>query len=123
MDILVQYGWPGNIRELKNIIERYSILSKGPYFRIPKLDLVQSDSNERLPETAPNISLRDNERHFILKTLQKTGWKVSGPAGAAELLKINPSTLSFRIKKLGIKRPQGFPKRSRAISYSHQEIY
>ena len=115
LEILVQYSWPGNIRELINVIERYTILSKEPNFEIPNSTFFQSNLDNEGHEKSSNMSLEDNERDYILKTLQKSGWKVSGPGGAAEILKINPSTLSFRIRKLGIKRPKGFPKRSRVI--------
>jgi transcriptional regulator with GAF, ATPase, and Fis domain len=101
MDKLIQYDWPGNVRELENIIERGTILNSGPYFRVPDLGV-------GLPELAhpkANPTLEENERRHILWALQKTGWKVRGFGGAAELLAIHPSTLAFRMKKLGIQRP------------------
>ena len=100
MEKLMHYPWPGNVRELENILERGTILSSGPYFRAPELSL------EPLEFGSPKIdfSLQENERFHILRALQKTGWKVRGSGGAAELLKIHPSTLNFRMKKLGIRR-------------------
>lgn len=98
---LVKYDWPGNVRELENIIERGILLGNGKEFRIPPLgiDLPQSMNG------TGGHTLADNERRHILWALDQTGWKVRGKGGAAELLEINPSTLSFRMKKLGITRP------------------
>ncbi len=100
MDKLVLYDWPGNVRELENLIERGVILSPGPMFRVPELG---GRPTEIHPGAA--VTLNENERRHILWTLQKTGWKVRGRGGAAELLDIHPSTLAFRMKRLGIKRP------------------
>ena len=105
MDKLIQYDWSGNIRELENIIERGTILSHGALFRVPELGVGQPEFVHPKEDT----TLSGNERRHILWALQKTGWKVRGQGGAAELLKIHPSTLAFRIKKLGIQRPPRFP--------------
>jgi formate hydrogenlyase transcriptional activator len=113
IDKLVQYDWPGNVRELENIIERGAILSSPPHFRIP--DFGSSRSEIIQPKSV--LSLKENERQQILQALQKTGWKIRGQGGAAELLDIHPSTLVSRMKKLGIQRPKGIPKkRSTVIS-------
>ena len=99
IDKLMEYDWPGNVRELENVIERGSILSSGPYFQVPELIA----GHTQLPHNQTEINtLKDNERYHILRALERTGWKIRGPGGAAKLLDINPSTLSFRIKKLGI---------------------
>jgi len=111
MNKLIQYDWPGNIRELENIIERGTILSHGATFYVPKLGI---DSLEFGPQREYS-TLRENERRHIQWALLKTGWKVRGPGGAAELLEIHPSTLAFKMKKLGIQRPEGFSKRRSAI--------
>jgi formate hydrogenlyase transcriptional activator len=107
MDKLVQYHWPGNVRELENIIERGTILNSGKKFKVPELSVG--------PGTSDNFSikhtLRENERHHILWALNKKGWKVRGIGGAAELLDIHPSTLTYRMKRLGIIRPKGIPKK------------
>jgi transcriptional regulator with GAF, ATPase, and Fis domain len=108
MERLVQYDWPGNVRELENIIERSTILNSGPIFRIPELGVGNSDS--RGPRKDP--SLEENERQHILWALQKARWRIKGSGGAAGILKIHPSTLAFRMKKLGIQRPQLVPGRS-----------
>ncbi|HUT70772.1 MAG TPA: sigma 54-interacting transcriptional regulator [Desulfatiglandales bacterium] len=105
MEKLLQYEWPGNVRELENIIERGTILNTSPLFKIPELRTEQHEAS------APGggVTLRDNERRHVLWALQKTGWKVRGTGGAAELLDIPPSTLAFRMKKLGIQRPAKSP--------------
>jgi formate hydrogenlyase transcriptional activator len=112
---LQNYHWPGNIRELRNVIERAVIITRGA-----KLQLI--DNTEPLAQVAgfqqsaiPFVSqsfpaagaetLEQSEYNLILRTLKQVYWKVEGPGGAAELLKINPSTLRARMKKLGIARP------------------
>jgi formate hydrogenlyase transcriptional activator len=102
MEKLLQNDWPGNVRELENIIERGSILSKDNHFGVPELG---GGSFDQSPGHG-GMTLKDNERRHILWALQKTAWKVRGKGGAAELLEIHPSTLAFRMKKLGIQRPK-----------------
>ena len=103
MDALIRYRWPGNIRELENLIERAVILSPGPVLQVPLRDLDSRTNpgqvNERLQ------TLEDVERAHILMTLRETRWVLSGPNGAARRLGMNRSTLQFRMKKLGIVRP------------------
>ena len=99
MDKLMQYHWPGNVRELENIIERSIILSKDQSFRITEIDSQDSGN-----ETEPDGTLAEIERKYILRILNKTNWRISGPKGAAKLLGIPSTTLSFRMKKLGIDR-------------------
>ena len=102
MQKLLDYDWPGNVRELENIIERGIILNNGTFFRVPQLG-----GEEMTPGTSEGVvTLRENERRHILKALEKTNWKVRGTGGAAQLLDIPPSTLAFRMKKLGIQRPK-----------------
>jgi len=102
IDKLLQYDWPGNVRELENVIEHGTILSSGPEFHIPEFNI---DPYGKKEVSKKNSSLMENEKRHILWALKKTGWKVRGAKGAAELLEIHPSTLAFRMKKLGIKRP------------------
>ena len=103
MDALLAYDWPGNIRELENIIERALILSRNGAL----------DHGEWLPaekrSATPSSSrkLEDVEKTHILEVLRKTRWKVSGEKGAAAILGLNATTLEARMKKLGIKRDQG----------------
>ena len=104
MDALVDYSWPGNIRELQNLIERSVIRSRGERLDVPvdEIDKGVAARNMR----ASNGTLEDAERAHILATLKETRWVLSGPKGAAQRLGINRSTLQFRMKKLGIERPQ-----------------
>ena len=104
MEALTRYGWPGNIRELQNVIERAVILSPGPVLHVPIEDLLSGPAHARdgKPET-----MEEAERAHILKTLAETRWVLSGPRGAATRLGMNRSTLQFRMKKLGIVRPTG----------------
>ena len=102
MDALRHYPWPGNIRELENVIERAVILSSGPVLQISNHDLstrIVSRSDADRPQT-----LEEVERDHILTTLKGTRWILSGPSGAAARLGLNRSTLYFRMKKLGIVR-------------------
>ena len=102
MDALSRYSWPGNIRELENVIERAVILSSGPVLQVSSEDLrtrVAPGNNADHVQT-----LEEVERNHILKTLKETRWTLSGPSGAAGRLGLNRSTLYFRMKKLGIAR-------------------
>jgi formate hydrogenlyase transcriptional activator len=103
MDALTQYPWPGNIRELENVIERAVILSSGPVLRVPIRDLhtrIAPEHNQGRCQT-----LEEVERKHIVTTLKETRWVLSGPRGAATRLGLNRATLYFRMKKLGIVRP------------------
>ncbi len=102
LEALRRYPWPGNIRELENVIERAVILSSDPVLRISSQDLstriVSPAGADRLQ------TLEEVERSHILTTLKQTRWILSGPGGAAARLGLNRSTLYFRMKKLGIAR-------------------
>src|SRR5277367_7188049 len=100
MSALASYGWPGNIRELQNFIERSVILSDGTVLRPPLAELKHSGH----ADTQGAITLKDAERDHILKILSQTRWVVAGPNGAAALLGVKRSTLYFRMQKLGISR-------------------
>ncbi len=100
LEILKNYGWPGNIRELENLIERAVILSPGPALRVPLAELrAQAEAQGRGVET-----LAIAERDHILRGLEQTGWVLGGPKGAAALLGMKRTTLQSRMRKLGIKR-------------------
>jgi PAS domain S-box-containing protein len=128
MDLLVAYEWPGNIRELQNIIERAVVLSHGSVLTI-NANLLRAEvseasanpsraegrhaiasagaSNNRdtvLPGPPTPTSLKEVERGHIITVLQKTGGSIEGPNGAARILGLNPSTLRGRMRKLGIRR-------------------
>jgi len=102
MAALTRYPWPGNIRELENVIERAVILSSGP---VLKVSLSELRTHVALCEdTDLGQTLEEVERNHILATLKETRWVISGPKGAATRLGLNRSTLHFRMKKLGIFR-------------------
>jgi PAS domain S-box-containing protein len=105
MNQLIAYDWPGNIRELKNVVERTIITSKGIELQLPE-QFIGIASNTALSDKGADFStLEGVERQHISSVLQATGWRISGTKGAAKILDINPSTLRFRIKKLGIQKP------------------
>ena len=101
MDALVRYHWPGNIRELQNVIERAVILSPGPSLQVPPADLVPAQAPVTEPALAA-VTLTDAEREHILGALRETGGVVGGPNGAATRLGMKRSTLYKKMKKLGI---------------------
>ena len=103
MNRLVQYGWPGNIRELQNVIERAVILSSGPAIAGSTLRPHPAWPTE---STKSDETLEEAERKHILSVLTDTNWVLGGPEGAAVRLGMKRSTLQFRMKKLGISRPQ-----------------
>ncbi len=96
MNTLVGYSWPGNIRELRNVVEYSIILSHGPV-----LDIILKEQREEVQKPE---RLNDEQRRHILKILELTGWRIRGKFGAAERLGLKESTLRFRMKKLGITR-------------------
>ena len=103
MEALSQYRWPGNIRELENVIERAVILSPSSVLRVSLGDLrsrISPGHGSGKPHT-----IADVEREHIRAVLKETRWVLSGPRGAATRLGLNRSTLYFRMKKLGIVRP------------------
>ncbi len=102
MEKLMQHSWPGNIREVENILQRSVIASKEPHFYLASLENAHSEYDRDVLST-----LEENERRHIMEALERSGWKIYGPRGAAEMLKINPSTLSSRMKKLGISKKTG----------------
>lgn len=111
---LQSYDWPGNIRELQNVIERAVIVSRGGAldFDLPlkqSLPILKPDpSREKIQmetEILTDVELRQRERENLLAALRKTDWKIKGAEGAAELLGVKPTTLKARIKKLGLRRP------------------
>jgi formate hydrogenlyase transcriptional activator len=102
MNVLVRYHWPGNIRELQNLVERAVILSTGPVLKVPIDDL-------RLQAAPPASNhkagtLEEAERRHILNALDAAEWVISGPKGAAAALGLKRSTLQARMEKLGIRR-------------------
>jgi formate hydrogenlyase transcriptional activator len=102
LDRLESYDWPGNVRELANIIERGVILCQGDILQEAHIAL----SNETPAHTSSFQTLEEAERGHIRRALERTGWVLAGPQGAAALLGMNRSTLWSRMKKLGIEAPK-----------------
>jgi transcriptional regulator with GAF, ATPase, and Fis domain len=98
METLQRHRWPGNIRELRNVVEHGAILTTGETLRVPLLD-------DAAPIETPQRTLADSERDLIIRALESRAWHVKGPKGAASALGLNPSTLYSRMKKLGIRPP------------------
>jgi formate hydrogenlyase transcriptional activator len=115
MSMLIKYPWPGNIRELQNVLERGVILTTGPILKIPGDDLREPDRLPAIPAPAPDVPgsstpqrnmravLDDAERQQILSALERSNWIVAGPSGAAAQLGMKRSTLQSRMQKLGIR--------------------
>jgi formate hydrogenlyase transcriptional activator len=103
METLVQWAWPGNIRELQNFIERAVILTTGECLTVPMEEL-KPLRTKRLPsDNAQSLNLREVERAAIVEALRKTNGRVSGPHGAAALLGLKRTTLQYRMRLLNIK--------------------
>jgi transcriptional regulator with GAF, ATPase, and Fis domain len=107
MDTLQAYDWPGNVRELQNVIERALILSSGSTLRLQEAFRAPTRA-----EPAPTAevrpggdSLHEAERAHIERVLERSHWRIEGRRQAAERLGLKPSTLRYRMKKLGIRRP------------------
>jgi formate hydrogenlyase transcriptional activator len=130
MDLLMEYSWPGNIRELQNLIERAVVLSKGPVLYLEPAffprdsafrgadPIKPSDASEAQKGRDPadgllssvgtaDATLEDIARQHVLTTLDRCGGVIEGPKGAAKRLGLHPSTLRSRIAKLGIDRKSG----------------
>ncbi|MGB4786762.1 MAG: sigma 54-interacting transcriptional regulator, partial [Candidatus Acidiferrum sp.] len=120
MDALSNYSWPGNIRELENLLERAVILSPGKELRVPLSELKSAtlaaaagaDSSFSFTSSTSSTSLtsaistlEEAERQHILRALKQTQWRIAGPKGAAVLLGMKRTTLQARMRKLGIRRP------------------
>lgn len=103
MEFLVRWPWPGNIRELQNLVERSVILSPGPDLRVPMGEMV-------LPEDAPTVAtthtFEDLERQGILDALKASGGAIGGPNGAAARLGLKRTTLHSKMRRLGLERPK-----------------
>jgi formate hydrogenlyase transcriptional activator len=106
MDALKQSFWPGNIRELENLIERAVILSSGPELKVPLADLRPAlTRSPAAPVATPAEQLRNMEREQILSALRESGGVIAGATGAAARLGMKRTTLQSRMQKLGISRP------------------
>jgi PAS domain S-box-containing protein len=97
MNAFLRYSWPGNVRELRNVVERHLITNLGPVFEAELPEQIRTtDSDAGTAE--------ESERRHILHVLERTGWRIRGANGAAEVLALKPTTLESRMKKLGIVR-------------------
>lgn len=101
LDALLQHNWPGNIRELRNVIERAMIVSQGDILAVEAPRAGHAED----PALPSDATLDDVERNHIRAILAKTGWRISGPRGAAAALGVKPTTLEYRMHRLGIVRP------------------
>ena len=107
LQALQQYDWPGNARELRNVIEHAMIVSPGKTLevRLPTLPTQWQAEPDRPHRAKADGNLQEFERQHILAVLEKTAWRITGKGGAAERLGLKRTTLHSRMKKLGIHRP------------------
>jgi len=103
-DTLMQFDWPGNIRELENTIQRNIVLVKGAVIESLEMPASKRTSNYTGSNSNGFKTILENERDHILAVLDSCHWKISGKGGAAEILDINVNTLNSKMKKLGIER-------------------
>ena len=114
MEILSRYDWPGNIRELQNVIERAVVLSRTPVLRLgtdlslsrtaPASNEAQNFANASSLDDSVDSTLEQVEKRHIVRVLDETSWVIEGDRGAAKILDLHPNTLRSRMKKLGIER-------------------
>ena len=117
LERLVAYPWPGNVRELQNVVERAVILARGgevdpALLLFPQLPHACRRGDPVVPQAQASDALlpfSDAERHAITQALHATGWRISGPDGAARILGLRPTTLHAKMKRLGIQRPSVVP--------------
>jgi formate hydrogenlyase transcriptional activator len=102
LDALTRHTWPGNIRELQNLMERAVLLSPGSQLRVPLTDIVTALTADDNDQSSP---LEQVEREMILRALQESNWVVGGVRGAAARLRLNRTGLAYKMKKFGISRP------------------
>ena len=114
LELLRRHDWPGNIRELKNVIDRAAVVSTGNWVELPEHWRVSISRFSRAApaqvhrpfEPAPaERTFEEHQRSHILQIMRQTGWRIEGSKGAARILALNPSTLRSRMLKLGIRRP------------------
>jgi transcriptional regulator with PAS, ATPase and Fis domain len=101
---MMAYHWPGNIRELENLIERSVLLTKGTIIEDVSLPAAQKKEISTATPDFPMKTIHENERDYIITVLKKCNGRIWGAAGAAEVLNIPPTTLKSKMKKLGIRK-------------------
>ena len=102
---MLEYAWPGNVRELEHVVERAVVLCEPPRLRIPPLDAATRTAPPPAPRGAAHrewVTLAEAERRYVAEVLHHVRGRITGAGGAAELLALKPSTLNFRIRKLGL---------------------
>jgi formate hydrogenlyase transcriptional activator len=102
MDALSRYAWPGNIRELQNLMERATLLSNGPSLRVPLGEIL---NDTRHSAVSGGNALEQAERAQIIRALHESNWVVGGTHGAATRLGLKRTSLAYKMQKLGISRP------------------
>jgi formate hydrogenlyase transcriptional activator len=102
MDALSRYAWPGNIRELQNLMERAALLSTGPSLRVPLAEIL---ADTGLSEASRGNALEQTEREHVVRALRESNWVVGGARGAAARLGLKRTSLAYKMQKLGISRP------------------
>jgi formate hydrogenlyase transcriptional activator len=119
MKRMLAYSWPGNIRELQNVLARAGVLATGPILGADSISLAPEPASSNAPREIPVLeppaerqeeaSLEAAERRHIISVLGKAHWVLEGPRGAAKILGLHPNTLRSRMKRLGIRRPSPAP--------------
>jgi DNA-binding NtrC family response regulator len=103
-NMLMEYDWPGNIRELENTIQRNIVLTSHAVIESLEIPVSKRTAHSASGNNNRFRTMIENEREHILAVLKSCNWKISGKGGAAEILDINVNTLNSRMKKLGIER-------------------
>lgn len=132
MRLLVDHSWPGNIRELQNVIERGIVLSKGSVLQLGA-DLLPIDGSDRgiepdrMTKREGPDSLEEVKRRHVLQVLEKTGWLISGPKGAGAILDMHPNTLRSLMQRLGIRqtaqRSSGVPSPAKFSTHHISSVH
>jgi formate hydrogenlyase transcriptional activator len=105
--MIQHYSWPGNIRELENVIERAVLLNNGPVLELDaslQSTYPGTESSNRGLQPG-SLTLDQMQQRYIRETLEVTGWRISGRKGAAEILGLHPNTLRSKMERLGIRHP------------------
>ena len=102
MEALCRHTWPGNIRELQNLMERAVLLSPGPSLRVPLAEILADSGSSA---ASGGNALEQAEREQIVRALRESNWVVGGVRGAATRLGLKRTSLAYKMQKLGISRP------------------
>jgi formate hydrogenlyase transcriptional activator len=102
MDALSRYSWPGNIRDLQNLMERAALLSTGPSLRVPLAEILTGSG---IGTASEGNALDQVARERIVRALRESNWVIGGARGAAARLGVKRTSLAYKMQKLGIVRP------------------